>query len=680
MSNRHILILLLWLAGIMSDHRGTRAEGTVSEGTTPALLQALLGGGLVRMTFTNTLTLETPILISADTTLEGAHPAGLQVTLSGGGQYRLFRVLPGIRFELRHCVLRDGLATNGAAILNEGVLVVSNVNFTACSAIGPDGAPGRPGENRFGIGGDGTDGQGGTQAAGGAIHNLGVATIQRCTFLGNEATGGDGGAGGGAGEGTVLNGRGGNGGHGAPGQGGAIFSEGPLTVMESVFTANVTRGGNGAAGGSAVSGTATNGMLGAGQGGAGALSAGGAIHSEGLLLVTQCSFATNLVVAGASANAGAPTVNIGHDGFGGGHALGGAIASWSEGAIINTTFYTNLIVGGQGGNGAAGTFIAGHGGNGGNALGAAVHLRGSLGLTNVTLAWNTGTNGAPGTAAPGGFARHGEPGLLAGSALAVEAGTGAALINSILLSGNVSTVFGRVTDAGHNLFSDSGTGTQAAGSRYSIDPLLDEYRVWTEGTPGLLPRIGSPAVDAADPAAAPPHDQRGLPRPTGSGPEIGALEAAFDAFFIAGSVLSGTNGLPGITLVTGEESQVSDGQGGFRFGPLPTGYYIVEPVHGGFTFTPRLVQVPLFSDVTNLVFQAAPITLGYTRDRVSGTFFFFASGRAGEEYRLEGGPNLGTWDTLVRAQADANGRIAFEHNPGSARHWFYRLATESPAE
>src|ERR1035438_4953517 len=38
----------------------------------------------------------------------------------------------------------------------------------------------------------------------------------------------------------------------------------------------------------------------------------------------------------------------------------------------------------------------------------------------------------------------------------------------------------------------------------------------------LLP--GSPAIDAGDTSAAPPTDQRGLPRPVGSASDIGAYE------------------------------------------------------------------------------------------------------------------------------------------------------------
>ena len=56
-------------------------------------------------------------------------------------------------------------------------------------------------------------------------------------------------------------------------------------------------------------------------------------------------------------------------------------------------------------------------------------------------------------------------------------------------------------------------------------------------TIALLP--GSPAIDAADTAAAPPTDQRGAPRPFGVAADIGAFE--FWPTLQAG--LSGTNGI-----------------------------------------------------------------------------------------------------------------------------------------
>ncbi len=46
-------------------------------------------------------------------------------------------------------------------------------------------------------------------------------------------------------------------------------------------------------------------------------------------------------------------------------------------------------------------------------------------------------------------------------------------------------------------------------------------------TMALLP--GSPAIDAADPAAAPATDQRGIARPVGPAPDIGAFEYGLPA-------------------------------------------------------------------------------------------------------------------------------------------------------
>jgi hypothetical protein len=226
-----------------------RGEGTVTTNSTTALLHALGGGGEVRLSFLGTLTLELPLLIAADTVLVGDAPGGRTVSISGAERHRLFRVLPGIRFEVRNLILRDGLATNGAAILNEGLLHVSNVVFQGCSARGTAGAAGAAGAERFGYGEDGESGQPGEPASGGAILNLGEATLLDCTFDGNEAVGGDGGLGGAGGQGGWRTGAGGDGGSGATAYGGAVANAGFLRVTNCVFAGNSAQGGDGASGG-----------------------------------------------------------------------------------------------------------------------------------------------------------------------------------------------------------------------------------------------------------------------------------------------------------------------------------------------------------------------------------------------------------------------------------------------
>lgn len=660
---------LVWvMAGGLVVPRA-RSEGTVTNASTVALLQALQGGGTVRVGFTTPLVLETPLLIASDTVLESEPGLGRTVTISGGGIHRLFHVLPGVRLELRGLVLREGLSTNGGAILNEGVLIASNVLFAASKAVGTAGSVGRDGTVESGFGESGTGGGPGVSAAGGAVWNLGVASFEACNFSGNSASGGKGGDGGKGGIGGFRVGSGGAGGDGGLAVGGAISSLGWLEIVGSTFDGNSALGGAAGAGGSNGS------VLGAGSGGAGGDGVGGAIHSAGWLSIVRSSLATNLASGGAAAAAGAPGRNIGGDGARGGSAWGGALATWSTGMVVNTTFYTNLVVGGRGGDGAAGTFTVGSGGRGGFAVGAGIHGRGSLALTNLTWAWNSGTNGAGGSAGGGGGSKVGDPGYLAGSALAVERGTVAVVVNSILASGSFGTVDGPVTDGGHNLFTDDGTGVRVAGSVYRSDAGLGAYQVWTTGPAGLVPLSGSPAEGGADPARAPLVDQRGIGRPLGRGPDMGALEVDTLSYFVEGQVLDGEEGVAGVSVAVGTNVVVvTDAKGVFRAGPLKTGYYVVGLVSGAEAYQPRLAQVPVFSEVTNLVFRAVRPTVTLAHSSVDGADVLTSAAVAGRTYRLEGSDDLNAWTALETVTADASGKLVFKHRPGPVRHWFYRVS------
>ncbi len=624
------------------------------------------GGGTVQLSFTDALTLLTPVLVADDTILMPA-AAGGTATVSGGSRFRLFHVLPGVRFEIRDVVLRDGLSTNGGAIFNEGILLASNVLFAASQAVGTAGIAGTDGAVEFGFGDDGTEGTSGFQASGGAVDSAGDATFIQCKFSANAANGGKGGDGGKGGAGSVRAGHGGEGGVGAPGFGGAISSVGRLVVAGCAFEGNAARGGDGGAGGS--NGT----ILGAGQGAAGARAAGGAIFSAGSLMLTQSTFTTNLVAGGSGAAAAAPFTNIGLDGAGGGSASGGAVASWSTGVVVNTTFYTNLIAGGSGGSGAAGTFTAGDGGRGGDALGAGIHVRGRLDVTNVTFAWNSGTNGVGGTAGGTG-SQDGSPGRLGGSAIAADAGAHVTVVNSILAANDFSTVDGPLLDYGHNLFTDAGPSAPSASSLLRTDPILGGYQVWSTGLAGCLPLSGSPVVDAADPASIPPVDQRGFPRPAGAGPDIGALEVGVVSFRIGGLVLNGDQGMAGVGVLVGTNRLVTDSSGGFLSAPLTAGFYILQVEEHPEVYTPRVVQLSLASDITNVVFRVVRTTLSLVHSAVTGTDVLSGGGVPNVLYRLEGCPDLKVWQVLQSNTSDGQGRVGFTWQPGDVGSWFYRLA------
>jgi len=172
-------------------------------------------------------------------------------------------------------------------------------------------------------------------------------------------------------------------------------------------------------------------------------------------------------------------------------------------------------------------------GNSSPAGGGGIYTRGVLTLTNVTINGNTSATGG-GLRFDAGTATLTNV-TISGNTTANEGGGGgicnggvggtATLRNTIVANdpsaGNCS---GPIISSGHNLSSDNTCGFHGTGDLNNTDPLLGPLQ--DNGGPtftqALLP--GSPAIDAADPTDFPTTDQRGVPRPQGSGPDIGAYE------------------------------------------------------------------------------------------------------------------------------------------------------------
>lgn len=110
---------------------------------------------------------------------------------------------------------------------------------------------------------------------------------------------------------------------------------------------------------------------------------------------------------------------------------------------------------------------------------------------------------------------------------------------------------GQIIDDGRNLSSDGTCSFTNVGSLNNIDPKLGPLA--DNGGPTLTMALlaGSPAIDAGDNAAAPPTDQRGVPRPFGPAADIGAYEYAtlLRISRVAGNALDIQlcDGLPGQT-------------------------------------------------------------------------------------------------------------------------------------
>jgi len=215
------------------------------------------------------------------------------------------------------------------------------------------------------------------------VSDSGFLELRNLTLSGGQAQG--------------VNVGGSDGGHGGGlGAGGAIYNQGTLVITNCTLTDNTAQGGNGGQGleanfdgasgsfgigGSAGAGTTTPG----GAGGFGAGGGGGVDDSGG----SGGLYAGD----GGSAPFDPPLTLGGAGGGGGGAGLGGAIFN-DDGvvAITNSTFAGNFAVGGQGGAGESGS--GGFPGSSGLGAGGAIFSRrGRLILNSCTLTDNTGDRG-----------------------------------------------------------------------------------------------------------------------------------------------------------------------------------------------------------------------------------------------------------------------------------------------
>jgi hypothetical protein len=693
----------------------------LTNGNPVRLQQALDAGGLVVFSnFAGLINLTNTLIITTNVTLDGG-PGIVQI--SGGGTMtntinsagstngastsfsvpstngvRLFRIELGRHLTLMNLILADGRGDSGGAILNYGSLVVSN-----CGLAG-NGAVGRPGTN------GNTAGQGGASSAqpgsagaggrGGAICNFGTCMVFGAAFVKNSAIGGNGGNGG---HGLT----GGPGGDGAPGGsgggalGGAIYSEGPISVLGCNFSQNMALAGNGGRGGNYGGGYST--PLAAGSGAPGGVARGGAIYSASRLELSQCAFIYQSALGGDGGSSGKASGYLhGPDGAEGGDGKGAGICNEGTLALWNSTFFRNKTTGGRGGAGATNVFggFGGNGGGGGDAWAGALFHAGlaSCRTTNCTFVESSvlpGGGGRAGTG-PNGNGLIGSAGSSLGGNLA-NAGVEFVLRNTLLVSSpggtNVSTnviVTGVTNSAGGSagltlltnllVLTNSSSGANAygvfaaTGYDYSNDgtPLLSQTGI-TNGsarlgplgfnggpTPTLALLPGSPAIDQADPSFTLPADQRGWTRPQGGRGDIGAYEAG--GIRVSGWVLEGGAGVSGVTVSANNATAITDAAGRYTIGSLAPGSCLISPRPVGAGFWPSSTNLTLVAhDLSNVVFTAnAPsLRLGWTDTHPpSASLALVLVGMPLHTYRLQTTTAVATnsiWlDWAVRA-CDAQG-------------------------
>jgi hypothetical protein len=251
--------------------------------------------------------------------------------------------------------------------------------------------------------------------------------------------------------------------------------------------------------------------------------AGGGIKNAGTLTLTDCTLSGNssFLVGGGIDNSGTLTLTdatlSGNSGRGG----GGGIAN--DGGTVTVTNST------LNGNGAFG------GGGLGDGFGGGIVNSGTVTLTNSTLSGNSATVGGGGIANDGGTVTltdatlSGNAPVLGGAGgIANDGGTVTAL-NSIFsnpVGGNLVVQPGATfVSMGHNLFSDTPAVALNPTDLTSTNPLLAPLGNYGGPTQTLALLPGSPAIDAGVAVAGLTTDQRGVPRPQGQAPDIGAFES-----------------------------------------------------------------------------------------------------------------------------------------------------------
>ncbi|HEY1833523.1 MAG TPA: choice-of-anchor Q domain-containing protein [Solirubrobacteraceae bacterium] len=446
-----------------------------------------------------------------------------------------------------------GEGGNGGGVLNAGgTLTVSASTFTEdfAGAAGAGGSGANGGEGGAGAtnsgGGEGGPcfgGFGGQAGRGGAIAAVGGSvTISGAIIEHNAAgaggTGGSCGSGGsgGAGNGTGGGGRGafafgGDGSEG--GSGGGVSDTGAaLSLSDSTIGSNTAApGGNGssaASGGNGGAGAATGGggFEVGGSGGEGGFGGGVSEFESGVgpatvaleddTLVANTAGAGGAGVAGTHGGNGASS----DGGQGGEGGAGGGAYLGAEFTASDVTVTANVAAsGGDGGAGGSGPAQSsgGSGGEGGFAGG----LYGEAGaLAHATLIGNQdGAGGVGGAAGSGTPATAGEPGsFVEGPDLASFGFT-----PTVTLSASIAGLCGgEIGDGGGNIAGPAVTPCPGLVAAPDLLPLANNGGP-TE-TMALAP--ASPAVNRIAAPCGTTPDQRGVPRPQGSGCDAGAYELA----------------------------------------------------------------------------------------------------------------------------------------------------------
>ena len=363
-----------------------------------------------------------------------------------------------------------------------------------------------------------------TGVYGGGIHNFGTLTVTNSIITGNTATGSVYGGGifnywGSATSLSITNST--ISGNSAGAGGGGIYAGGTITITNSTITLNTASGHGGGiqtGGGTLV---IIDSIISSNTALAGYDYVGGGIYNEG-----GTTSITNSSITGNTAN------------------RGGGIFNSDRVTVTNSTISENIGYNMGGGIYNAGTLtlaestLSGNSANQGDGWGGGLFNSGSASLTNNTISGNQAVNYGGGI-----FTQPGSTNSIESCTVVnntnINSSSGAGIfgngysahnIRNTILSNNTNSIgssncYQTFVSLGHNISSDGNCSNfNQTGDMQNTDPLLSPLQ--DNGGPTMTHMLlaGSPAMDAGDPINFPATDQRGVARPGGSGPDIGAVE------------------------------------------------------------------------------------------------------------------------------------------------------------
>ncbi len=376
--------------------------------------------------------------------------------------------------------------------------------------------------------------------------------------------------------------------------GGGVFNEaGTLQIVDSTISANtaaVTPKGGGVPEG------------------------GGVANEMGSVTITRSSITGNTasiaepggVPEGAGVESSSGALTIADSAVSANTAIGGSVAEGGGIVALNTTTVINGAT-------VSGNVASEIGASTIGEAGGILQSKGSLSLLNSTITANSATGEF---SEAGGLQARETSAVITNSTIVANVVSGAKSAggnvqarekatvrpqNTIIAAGTGTTgpncsvePESAIQSQGHNLDSLNDCSFTAAGDLVNADPLIAPLGINGGPTQTMALASSSPAIDAADGAACPPTDQRGVLRPAGTGCDIGAFELATPR---ATSGLASEVGLSSATLAgVAANPELAGASTLFQYGTT-TAYGSVATGQG---VEPRTAQAPITASVGGL--------------------------------------------------------------------------------